>query len=188
MKYLNNLVPYKHKGASLIEVMVSVFVFSIGVLGFASLQSRSVQATFDNGQRDQVVWLTQSIIDRIRVNDAATTSYVTSLTDFDISDCSTPATLCDAATCTTAQMATFDVWDLYCRNTFQGTSAVKGLSATLTCTDADVDGNCDTAADLTLTNSWCARSIESTEGLVTAEDDDCDNTVAQMSYRVSFRP
>ena len=176
------------KGASLIEVLVSVFIFTIGVLGFASLQSRSVQATFDNGQRDQVVWITQSMVDRLRLNAGAATTYTSLLTDFDIADCATPTTLCDAAACTAAQMASFDVWDLYCRNTFQGTSAVKGLSANLSCTDADSDGNCDTAADLTLTNSWCARSIESTQGLSTAAEDVCDNTLAQMSYRVGFRP
>lgn len=175
----------KQKGATLIELMVSVFIFAIGVLGFASLQSRSIQATFDNGQRDQVVWLTQSLVDRIRVNSsvAAVSNYATLLTDFDAADCATPATLCNAATCTAVEMSTFDVWDLYCSNQFLGTSAIKDLSANLSCTD----GTCDTVAEnLLLTSTWCARSVESEQALSAGTV--CDNTVAQMTYNMGFRP
>jgi len=176
----------KQEGASLLEVMVSVFIFSIGVLGFASLQSRSVQATFDNGQRDQVVWLTQTLIDRVRVNSTADaiTQYTTTLTDFGDfgTDCTAPAVLCDAATCDDEQMAVFDVWDIYCRNIFQGSRAVKDLAIDLSCRD----GACDSAAeDLNLRTRWCARGVEKVLDSGAAI---CDNTVAQMSYQVGFRP
>lgn len=187
MKYKNypNPARLKEKGATLIELMVSVFIFAIGVLGFASLQSRSIQATFDNGQRDQVVWLTQSLVDRIRVNSsvAAISNYATLLTNFDATDCTTPATLCDAATCTAVEMSTFDVWDLYCSNQFLGTSAIKDLSANLSCTD----GTCNTVAEnLLLTTTWCARSVESEHAVSSGTA--CDNTVAQMTYNMGFRP
>ena len=177
------------KGASMIEVIISVFIFAVGVLGFASMQARSIQATFDNGQRDQVVWLTQSLVDRVRVNTPGTTTYVTELTAFDLADCSTPATLCDAATCTSAEMATYDVWDIYCRNTFQGTSAINNLQVDLDCIDADGDDTvCAVGADMAISTHWCARGIENTEGLDMDEGDSCVNTFADMWYDLSFRP
>ncbi|MFX4229098.1 MAG: type IV pilus modification protein PilV [Porticoccaceae bacterium] len=184
-----NKIPRRQRGASMIEVIVSVFIFAVGVLGFASLQSRSIQATFDNTQRDQVVWLSQSLIDRVRVNKPGATTYASALTDFDFADCSTPPALCDAGTCTSTQMATYDVWDMYCRNSFQGASAIRGLSVNLECIDADGDDTvCAPSADLILTTNWCARGIESTEGLDSAADDACENTIAEMEYRVGFRP
>lgn len=186
---VNYKAPRRYRGASLIEIIVSVFIFAVGVLGFASLQSRSIQATFDNTQRDQVVWLTQSLIDRVRVNKPAVTTYAAELTDFDFADCSTPATLCDTGACTATQMATYDVWDMYCRNSFQGASAIRGLSVNLECIDTDGDDTvCAPSADLLLTTNWCARGIESTEGLASAADDACENTIAEMEYRVGFRP
>ena len=40
----------RSQGATLIEVIISVFIFSVGVLAFAGLQSRSIQSTFYNTQ------------------------------------------------------------------------------------------------------------------------------------------
>lgn len=188
-KKTQNKIPLRYRGATLIEVIISVFIFAVGVLGFASLQSKSIQATFDNTQRDQVVWLSQSLIDRIRVNKPGATTYAAALTDFDFADCATPATLCDAATCSETEMATYDVWDMYCRNSFQGASAIRGLSVNLECSDSDGDDTvCAPSADMLLTTNWCARGVETTEGLATTEDDVCENTIAEMEYRVGFRP
>lgn len=155
------LASRSQRGVSLIEVMISVFIFSVGVLGFASLQSNSLQATFDNGQRDQIIWLTQSLIDRVRLNSTsgALTRYDAELTNFgsSVADCVQPAPLCDAAACTEAEMATYDVWDLYCSNSFQGVFAIKGLSVNMTCSD----GACDTNTEnINLTTTWCARGAQ----------------------------
>ena len=177
------------RGASLIEVLVSVFIFAIGVLGFASLQSRSIQSTFDNGQRDQVVWMSQSLVDRVRVNTPGTTTYASLLSNFDSGDCATPATMCDTATCTSVEMATFDIWDIYCSNIFQSASSINDLNVVLTCTDTDGDDSvCATGANMDLTTTWCARGLESTSDLDSAEDDVCDNTISQMTYSIGFRP
>lgn len=198
--------PAAQRGVSLIEVMISLFVFGIGVLGFAALQSRAVQATFDNGQRDQVVWLTQSVIDRIRGNDGAARKYAELLTNYNSGTCPASASAqpkrCTGSTtldtnsqcancCSADEMAEFDVWDLYCRSDFQGANAIKGLSVNLTCTDARSNAACTTTstqANLELEHKWCARSVESNADLSRAAADPCDNTVAQMTYNVAFRP
>ena len=185
--------------------MISLFVFSISVLGFAALQSRAVQATFDNSQRDQIVWITQSLIDRIRGNDAATQQYVSELTNFNNTNCpkTTPTQpICDTPTtknskgdcnncCKPTEMAQFDVWDLYCRSDFQGAKAVKGLSVNLSCPNATTTTGtttttCTTEANLQLTHSWCARTLESDGG--NDNTNLCDNSAPQSTYTVAFRP
>lgn len=200
--------PAAQRGVSLIEVMISLFVFGIGVLGFAALQSRAVQATFDNSQRDQVVWLTQSLIDRIRGNPGAAGKYASELTAYNSSSCPSaqPRTCTGRTTldsnqqcdncCSAEQMAEFDVWDLYCSSDFQGVKAVKGLSVELTCANAATGASCATSGappagsyvNLELEHKWCARTVESDPNLSPAAGSPCDNSVAKMTYNVAFRP
>ena len=202
--------PAAQRGVSLIEVMISLFVFGIGVLGFAALQSRAVQATFDNSQRDQVVWLTQSLIDRIRGNPGAAGKYAALLSNYQSGSCpSAPPRLCDGSTtldsnnqctncCSADEMAQFDVWDLYCSSSrnFQGFKAVKGLSVELNCTNTETRAACATSGappagsyvNLELEHKWCARTVESDPNLSPAAGSPCDNSVKQMTYNVAFRP
>lgn len=202
--------PGAQRGVSLIEVMISLFVFGIGVLGFAALQSRAVQATFDNSQRDQVVWLTQSLIDRIRGNPGAAGKYAALLTAYNSGKCPSASaqprqctgntTLDSSNQCTNCcdadEMAQFDVWDLYCSSDFQGVKAVKGLSVELTCANAETGAACATSGappagsyvNLELEHKWCARTVESDPNLSPAAGSACDNSVAQMTYNVAFRP
>lgn len=202
--------PAAQRGVSLIEVMISLFVFGIGVLGFAALQSRAVQATFDNSQRDQVVWLTQSLIDRIRGNPGAAGKYAALLSNYNNSTCpsaSAQPRQCTGSTtldsnnqctdcCSADEMAQFDVWDLYCSSDFQGVNAVKGLSVELTCANAATGASCATSGappagsyvNLELEHKWCARTVESDPNLSPAAGNPCDNSVAQMTYNVAFRP
>ena len=203
--------PAAQRGVSLIEVMISLFVFGIGVLGFAALQSRAVQATFDNSQRDQVVWLTQSLIDRIRGNPGAAGKYAALLSNYRSGSCPSAPVSCTGRIntirdsnnqeqctncCDADEMAQFDVWDLYCSSDFQGVKAVKGLSVELTCANAETGAACATSgappagsyANLELEHKWCARTVESDPNLSPAAGNPCDNSVAQMTYNVAFRP
>ena len=202
--------PAAQRGVSLIEVMISLFVFGIGVLGFAALQSRAVQATFDNSQRDQVVWLTQSLIDRIRGNPGAAGKYAALLTAYNSGKCPSasaqPRQCTDSTTldsnnqctdcCSAEQMAEFDVSDLYCSSDFQGVKAVKGLSVNLKCTNAETGAPCATSGappagsyvNLELEHKWCARTVESDPNLSPAASSPCDNSAEEMIYNVAFRP
>ena len=202
--------PAAQRGVSLIEVMISLFVFGIGVLGFAALQSRAVQATFDNSQRDQVVWLTQSLIDRSRGNPGAAGKYAALLSNYQSGSCpsaSAQPRQCDGSTtldsnnqctncCSADEMAQFDVWDLYCSSDFQGVKAVKGLSVELICANAETGATCAASGappagsyvNLELEHKWCARTVESDPNLSPAAGSPCDNSVEQMTYNVAFRP
>lgn len=59
----------KHgKGFSLIEVLVTLLLTSIGVLGMVAMQGRSIQYTQDAVQRNAAVALAGELIDIIRTN------------------------------------------------------------------------------------------------------------------------
>jgi type IV pilus assembly protein PilV len=55
-------------GVSLIEVMVAVLVFSIGLLGIAMLQMRGAQFTKESGSRTNAILLARSLADSMRAN------------------------------------------------------------------------------------------------------------------------
>lgn len=194
----------QQRGVTLVELLVSVFVFAIGVLGFSALQTRSLQATYDNAQREDVVWMADSLISRIRANNFATSGYVAAINGFG-TDCPTtpvaapPAAACAAdadgtnAACAEDSLATYDVWDVLCNNVDSndtirnsgGLGVVNGLQISLTCDDAittDSD-SCSTGSDLALNFMWCTKSAE-TE----TNNSDCTQAFAQQTYTLVFRP
>lgn len=58
-------------GFTMIEVLVAVFVLSLGLLGLAMLQVESMKHNTDAYLRTQATMLAQDIIDRMRANAAA---------------------------------------------------------------------------------------------------------------------
>ncbi len=58
-------------GVGLIEVLVTLIVLSIGLLGFASLQVRSVQMNQSAMSRTQAINAAYDIVDRVMVNKSA---------------------------------------------------------------------------------------------------------------------
>ena len=172
------------RGATLIEVMVSVFVFAVGVLGFSALQTRSIQANFDNAQREDVVWMTENLIGRIRVN-SAMAEYVVAVNAIGDTCPANPPVTCEGAgaNCSEAALAAYDTWDVLC-NASAGIGVVNDLDVELTCEDADAgDGNDSSeGSDLTLSSTWCTR------GTRAETEADCPAVADRASYVIEFRP
>lgn len=61
------------KGFTLIEVMIAVFVFAIGLLGLAGLQLKSYQFTHMSHARTIATLGASSLVERMRVNQAGVT-------------------------------------------------------------------------------------------------------------------
>jgi type IV pilus assembly protein PilV len=55
----------------MLEVMVSVFVLAVGLLGLASLQAFSIRGSASSEHRSQAVLVAYDIVDRMRSNQAA---------------------------------------------------------------------------------------------------------------------
>lgn len=129
----------KEKGATLIEAMVSLFVFAVGALGIAAMQTTTLVRADDTKQRSIAIWKAQELADRMRVTitprrpDGLIKEYVTEVgnsnkdsigkvNESDVYSCpSTAPTRCDdvddstkAASCTQAQLIKFDVWSVMC--------------------------------------------------------------------------
>jgi type IV pilus assembly protein PilV len=59
------------RGFSLLEVLVSMFVLAMGLLGLAGLQTRVSVAEMESYQRTQALILVQNMVDRIATNGSA---------------------------------------------------------------------------------------------------------------------
>lgn len=62
---------YKSFGFSLIEVLVAVVIFSIGLLGVAALQLTTIKLVSDTQYRSYATLLANDMIDRMRANSVA---------------------------------------------------------------------------------------------------------------------
>lgn len=62
------LAPVLHRGFTLIEILVTVIVLSVGLLGLAGLQAASLKFNSTAYQRSQATSLAYDIADRMRAN------------------------------------------------------------------------------------------------------------------------
>jgi type IV pilus assembly protein PilV len=60
------------RGASLIEGMVAILIFSIGILGLMALLGASIKNTTDAQYRSEASYLANSVIAKMRLHDAGT--------------------------------------------------------------------------------------------------------------------
>lgn len=91
------------QGFSLLEVLIALFVLSIGLLGLAALQTTSYKFNHQSFLRTQATVQTYDIIDRIRSN--STGNYALTATG----TAPTAPTDCLTSTCTANDMALFDL-------------------------------------------------------------------------------
>ena len=164
----------KNSGFTLIEVLVTVVILSIGLLGMAGIQIQGLRGTTSSTVRSQATILANDIAERIRMNldglqvdgDPLNADYsnVNILTDaqgvqnFPCGSGNAP-TFCSVtsnnntvAACNAAQMAAFDIYEFACG--LGHTGGVQNLlpsgSASITCNTA----GCPPGSELTITVRW----------------------------------
>lgn len=69
--------PRRQAGGLLIEVLVSLVVFSFGLLGYTAMQARGAVAEFEALQRSQALVLVEDMVSRLNANRANAGDYVT---------------------------------------------------------------------------------------------------------------
>ncbi len=134
--------PRRQIGATLLEAVIAMFIFSVGALGLAALQLTSLASSGDSSQRSMVIWKAQEFADRVRANQSQSGAYITTIdndawttigTDVpaDTITCGVttgfvrPTNICAdtvsgsgsvqaGAQCTAAQTVSYDVWDVFC--------------------------------------------------------------------------
>lgn len=67
---------FSNKGFSLIEVMVTLVLLTIGMLGLVAMQGRSIQYTQDSAQRNNAAMLATELMEMIRANPMSSDAYL----------------------------------------------------------------------------------------------------------------
>lgn len=94
--------PAPQAGFTLIEILVTLLILAIGLMGLAGLQARMLNAQFEAYQRAQAVMLTEDMTNRLRTNIAvarattytATTQYGTGNSLGDTTSCTSSDDVC----------------------------------------------------------------------------------------------
>lgn len=133
--------PPLNKGMTLIEVMVSMLLLSIGMLGIAGLQAATNKYNINTASRASIAVLFSDLADRVRTNpDVAGKNYVTNLpatSEYVLADewatqqsaALAIAKNCESTVCTASERATYDIlnWRQSVRSSLpQGASLING--------------------------------------------------------------
>jgi len=130
------------RGVTLIEVMVSILILSVGLLGVAGLQAAVAKYKINTWSRAAISTLYADLADRVRMNsDVAGPNFITGVSDPSLyalsgtwaaqqaATLTTPSPNCETATCTTTQRAAFDItiWRQRARSSLpQGAALISG--------------------------------------------------------------
>lgn len=109
---------HRHAGFTLLEVMIALVIFSIGLLGLAGLQAGGLRSNTAAQYRTIATIQAYDMADRIRANPRGVSNG-----DYNALDDTSPATgNCVTATCNATQMATFDYyeWEKSTQNALPG--------------------------------------------------------------------
>lgn len=170
------------RGVSLIEVLVAVMIFSIGLVGLAGLLIMATHSNQAAYLRTQVVYLAHNMADRMSANPAAvwdgsynSTSYPTAT--------SAPTTCTATAPCTPDALATYDqqMWSS------QLASFLPGASATITC-DISNAGFTPNSSQYGMRPPYggnCAMTIQWQER---GAGDQAHRTAAPQTFTWEFQP
>ncbi len=138
------------KGMTLLEVLVTLVILAVGLLGIASMLLFSNKANNSSYVKQQAVQSVYDIFDRIRANYQAaingnynisnigSNGYPTSIT--------APSILCNVSACTPAQMAAYDTWHWLSRDV----SKLPSGSGSITSASSGASGN----TIITVTVQW----------------------------------
>jgi type IV pilus assembly protein PilV len=135
-----NMKAAKHRSASgftLLEVLIALLIFSMGLLGLGGILVLSVQTNYAATQRTQATFLAQSLADRMRVNVIGvwTDKYNVTLTSTPVASCNPVSTGCDPT-----GVASWDLssWFDQVRQSLPAPTAVVRCVKTVTVTPPDL--------------------------------------------------
>ena len=167
-------------GFSLIEILISLLILSIGLLGLGGLQLSSLKSANNAHFRTVASLAATDLIDRMRINPLAVANnyYTGSLS---IQHCETAlAKVCEAANeCSAEDLAKYDLYRVNC-GVSAGNHQTGGVQHDLPQAELSVGCTvppCRTGAEHTIRVSW-----NETDG------DDEDDDVQARSYELSFIP
>jgi len=101
----------KQAGFGLVEVLVTLIIVAVGLLGAASLQLLSKRSNYDAAQRTTAAHLGQDLLERMRSNPSALINYMQDGTlGGGTLGIAPPVACTDATVCTPEELAAYDLW------------------------------------------------------------------------------
>ncbi len=190
----------KTRGFTMVEVLVTIIILAIGLLGVAALQLTGMRSVNAASHRTQAALLIDDISERMRANRVAVDNNLFMAVDsaVNINCAAVPAPYCGefnnggavaATSCNSTQLAAFDISTWYCGVSSGGalTGGVQALlpqpTATITCVDTDPPSGAD--GDLCTNNSDHIVSLSWNE--VNPNQTDANATVTQ-TLAVTIQP
>ena len=164
MSELNTHNPRRHasqqQGFTLLEVLIALVIFSVGLLGIAGLQMTGMKQTHNSHLRSVATTQVMDMADRMRANMAGVEAdnygdYANYAMDYSTctTDCANCAPVdCTTAQCNAAQLAEYDV----CEWTMETVAALPGGAAHV-CLD-------DTPASASATTDWSTGTTSAVWG------------------------
>ncbi len=100
--------PAPQRGVGLIEILVAVLVFAVGILGVTAMQLAAKRSGYESTQRSIATSLARDIIERMRSNPGELDNYAVA----DLGSAAvTYTTDCNLASCTPAALAERDLYE-----------------------------------------------------------------------------
>lgn len=148
------------RGFTLLEVLIALLVFSLGLLGMAGLLMVAVKTNHSAYLRTQASFLAQSMADRMRANTPRVWAgdYSTSYPSGDTDPCTS------AAACTRANVATRDkaIWSTQLIDLLPNATATIACvpSATVNITPAEAQNGAPFSGLCNLSISWSESNLD----------------------------
>ena len=151
----------KQSGITLIEILITIVVVSVGLLGLAGLQLVGLKGTSNSAMRTQAALLANEIAERMRANKTAVDDnrFYAVTSELGVDCANPPEKFCEehydgsqvvaSASCTPAEMATYDINVWVCGRVSgdERVGGVKNLLANADATIVCVDTNPPSGAD-----------------------------------------
>jgi len=167
-------------GFSLIEILISLLILSIGLLGLGGLQLSSLKSANNAHFRTVASLAATDLVDRMRANPlaVANNNYAASLST---QHCDTSlAKVCEAANeCSAEDLAKYDLYRVNC-GVSKGTNQTGGVQHDLPQAELIIScavPPCTAGVEHSIRVSWNE-----------ADGDDADDDVQARSYELSFIP
>ena len=149
-----------HKGFSMLEVLITVLLITIGLLGMMAMQGRAIQYTADSLHRTQAVLLANELIEIMR---ATPTSATDDGSFYFSGSLPSGAGNCLELSGNTLVEDQIDCWGSKVRRLLPGTNDAAVASQFRACL-SDTPGSCDTGAALEVQIAWQGTGDECDAG------------------------
>lgn len=163
---MHNLLNRQY-GIGLIEVLVTIVITVVGLLGLSAMQMQSIRSVSDTGNRTHAIWIANDLINRVRANAVAVDSYVTDAElrcdaiPGNIKMCSAysqgNAQQAPAGDCTNIELALFDQYETLCGiNSLTGEDGFSSSASFINTPGLQISDEGD--GDFRITLTWNSRT------------------------------